>query len=471
MRYLIAALLLVAPFLRAEDLFVRPDGGSYGSENGADWSNAFDGFADVAWGSGAGQVGAGDTLWIAGGTYLTRLIPGASGTTDNYLRIWRATAGDSACTSAAGWSAGFDAQVIIDITDQNESSIEAATGRDWIWISGRTRAGARPQFSSYGIEIRQAENLSAGRAGVEWYGVCNNWVFEYIHVKGPGGPTGYDFTQGVRGFDLSPTSAGANVTIRNCAVSGTVNGVYLLSISDGLIEGCEFYDIISNDALSSLHENVVYIQGACDDWIFRDNWFWNFEAEGIYHAGPDESDRYRWEIYNNVAHSGHAGGYSRFFEVDLQKYTLGAIYDHKIYGNTVVALHYGIRAGGGDLANIGTGNTAYNNVFFDMGEATSEIPSPFTHDYNAAENDLGETHDLVLAADPFTNSAELDFTLAAGSALIDEGIALGAGYYALDALGNARGTLWDIGAYEYVGSQPTTGRNRPSTKARKLLLR
>lgn len=66
-------LVTVFSVVSAEDLYVRPNGGNYGSEDGSDWSNAFDGFNDVQWGSGTGKVGAGDTLWIAGGTYTQYL--------------------------------------------------------------------------------------------------------------------------------------------------------------------------------------------------------------------------------------------------------------------------------------------------------------------------------------------------------------------------------------------------------------
>lgn len=50
----------------AETLYVRPEGGSYGAEDGTSYANAFDGFEDMVWGAGAGQIGAGDTLIVCG---------------------------------------------------------------------------------------------------------------------------------------------------------------------------------------------------------------------------------------------------------------------------------------------------------------------------------------------------------------------------------------------------------------------
>ena len=57
----------------AETFYVRPNGGAYGTENGSSWANAFDGWTDIVWGSGAGQLGAGDTLYVGAGNYSQRV--------------------------------------------------------------------------------------------------------------------------------------------------------------------------------------------------------------------------------------------------------------------------------------------------------------------------------------------------------------------------------------------------------------
>ena len=45
----------------ASDWFARPEGGSYGSEDGSSYLNAWDGLQNVVWG--LGGVQAGDTLY------------------------------------------------------------------------------------------------------------------------------------------------------------------------------------------------------------------------------------------------------------------------------------------------------------------------------------------------------------------------------------------------------------------------
>jgi hypothetical protein len=62
------------------------------------------------------RIGPGDTVWIGGGTYTNTIIPRGNGTAANPIQIKRAVSWEAACTAAAGWGAGFDAQVVIDKT-------------------------------------------------------------------------------------------------------------------------------------------------------------------------------------------------------------------------------------------------------------------------------------------------------------------------------------------------------------------
>src|SRR5438067_11247620 len=51
--------VLSATNVHAANWYVRPNGGSYGSQNGTSWSNAYNGFGSIAWAS----VICGDTIW------------------------------------------------------------------------------------------------------------------------------------------------------------------------------------------------------------------------------------------------------------------------------------------------------------------------------------------------------------------------------------------------------------------------
>jgi len=125
---LFQAMILQAAY--GENLYVRPNGGSYGSEDGSDWGNAFDGFSDVRWGSGSGALGAGDTLYVAGGNYSQSLNFGASGSGSSRITIKRATAGDHGTNT--GWSSSYDSQVVM-----NQCYIYT-DGRDYVTVDGVT---------------------------------------------------------------------------------------------------------------------------------------------------------------------------------------------------------------------------------------------------------------------------------------------------------------------------------------------
>lgn len=99
----------------AETFYVRPLAGEYGSEDGSDYDNAFDGFGDISWGGGAGNVGAADTLYVCGVHYETNddnLTVGASGTSGNVITIRGDCSGDNGLiiTGANHWgSSGWTA--------------------------------------------------------------------------------------------------------------------------------------------------------------------------------------------------------------------------------------------------------------------------------------------------------------------------------------------------------------------------
>jgi len=78
MRYgfiVIALFFLFAPSANAATWYVRPAEGTYGSENGTSYANAYKGFGDISWGS--GSVNAGDTLYVCGSFDLDSVDGGA----------------------------------------------------------------------------------------------------------------------------------------------------------------------------------------------------------------------------------------------------------------------------------------------------------------------------------------------------------------------------------------------------------
>lgn len=87
-------IFLIAHPVWAATLYVRPASGEYGDEDGSTYAAAFDGFADIAWGESAGQVGPGDTLYICG-THNETLWVGDSGSAGQPIIIRGDYVGDA----------------------------------------------------------------------------------------------------------------------------------------------------------------------------------------------------------------------------------------------------------------------------------------------------------------------------------------------------------------------------------------
>jgi len=113
--------IIITQTALAETLYVR----SSGSGNGSSWANAFGGFSAVSWGTGSGKLGAGDTLYVAGGNYGS-LRFGASGSNGNKIIIKKATVNEHGTNT--GWNSSYDSQIIM-------SSINT-DGLDYITVDG-----------------------------------------------------------------------------------------------------------------------------------------------------------------------------------------------------------------------------------------------------------------------------------------------------------------------------------------------
>ena len=91
--FLTLLIIILTSQTYAAEWFVRPSGGSYGSENGTSYSNAWDGLGNVIWGTNGVQ--AGDTLYVCGLhlRHYTSHPPGSllwdigSGTSGNRITI------------------------------------------------------------------------------------------------------------------------------------------------------------------------------------------------------------------------------------------------------------------------------------------------------------------------------------------------------------------------------------------------
>lgn len=427
---LIILFLALCSVVHAANFYVRPNGGSYGSENGADWTNAFDGFTDINW---AG-VSAGDTVWVAGGTYTQDLSPTASGSSGNVIAVRRARADAVACTGADGWSAGFDATVT-----QNDVGIVINGNYSYITISGRTTSAG----GSHGWHI-SFKGTTTGQA--IWMGSAINSDFvtvEYMDVEGPGDVI-YTGDSG-RGADLTPLSGGSSDwLLSHVKIWDWETGIQIVGMSAVIMEYIEMYDMSAVNS-DDYHPNGI-ITWSAPDCIVR---------YSLFHKGP----------------GGHPCGEGIFFEQN------GESTDWQIYGN----LFYDMDEPQWKAIEITSAVGAiqvYNNTFVNISNGslyTSDSPSAVgglwknNLNYLSSDNTIGTAANNMesVTSAIFVDFAAKNFHIVDTVAALyprDKGADLGAPWNVdRDGVNRGEGAAWDVGAYEYAGGGAATSASLSGT--------
>jgi hypothetical protein len=436
MKKLFAALIFLPLTLLASDWYVRPN--SAGGNSGTDWSNAWDP-SSINW----SKVSAGDTVWLAGGSYNSLNIS-QSGASGNVLKIYRATSADPTPTSAAGWDSSFDSQVQLTYLGIPSSS--------HIAVNGRTQYGilvSIPQDGGNGIEADSSEvNVT-------------DLSFYDIDVLGPYDGPNKPASNVVIGWKMSPSNGTlSNVLFDHCRIRGVDTGLHCLA-SNVTIQYCTIQDVTADN--STDHPDVAYSYPS-PNMVWRYNSIINCDVDGVFF---EYGGAVNFQFYGNIYYS-TTNHYIAF----KQGYSYGPVL---IANNTFQSpnpANYGfLTATGADMAS---GSVIYNNIFYN-GSNEMSGQDGVTSDYNAYNylslNGYGwpsnEPHSFTFLLDPFI--AIPAFTEPVGTignfhllplyeALFQRGIALAAdGYLNKDMDGNTRGSggAWTVGAYQYVTANPT----------------
>ena len=423
--FAVCLLFWFAPPARAANLYVRPNGSGYGTGNGTDWSNAFNGFSGIAWAA----IRPGDTLWVAGGTYTQILHIGASGSAGNPITINRVLKTDAVPTSAAGWNSAYDSQVVIN-TPVSTSLIFIDNGvGSYVAIDGRVDSGIYLPYKD-------------GGSGVELNGSADftNITVKHLEAAGPGPITQ---TSDTRGFDFTTQGTISNITVSHCSAHNSDTLMQFTRSVNLVVEYCDLHDAGAVNA-ATYHPNTIYV-GTANNATIRYNQLHNIDVEGIFFG---DSGNNGVKIYGNVFYQGTSAPNSgRGIEID----NAGDAMSFQIYNNVFANLPLApIR-----MSGVGSSGSVTNNIFWNSGGVTYQN---LTHDYNLSSDATagGEAHGLANAANPFVNSTgNGDFHLKAGSNAINKGTAL-AVEFNQDIDSHTRGAdgTWDIGAYEYTSGAP-----------------
>jgi hypothetical protein len=426
---------------------------------GTTWSNAWGELDQINWSC----VQPGDTVWLAGGTYTHGFAVGASGTANKLIYIARVLSTDTVATTAAGWNAAFDSQVLVTNTTANNDNSGCNAGDvlcfnstslgNYTYWDGRVDSGILLQTSNIS-GLSPTNNTTLGQSALDLGtasgdpGTGNNHdiTFNSIDFAGPAGPSSYNHLS----YDaaVQVLNVTGNVLITNCRIHGANDNVNISGSSGVIFDHTKFYDNVDGPN-SAGHANMVQYAGN-DNITFRYNEWWNWAVEGIMVWTPSGS----LYVYGNVFHDPDNSGYPSVIQANNT--TAGPLY---FYNNTIanVSGYCVFRpAGSGGWA---TNSQARNNLYWNSDVCIQTAPDS---DYDAYYNDLAssnqsrlgisetetvsqdESNACAIPAAPFADEATGDFELISNTVA---GENLGAPYN-IDKDGNVR-TTWTRGAYEY----------------------
>jgi len=373
--------------------------------DGLSWSTAWNSLDDIT-------LSAGQTVWMAAGTYPSSHLLPWSGTAGNPVTYKAATAGSHG--TATGWNAatmavdGAAGPVILN----GGFNLNYDAPRQNITLDGQVRASL-----SSGHGIRCINGSYGDRAGIFAGGEVHNLTIRYVELGDP-----------------VSLNVGGNID----GIQGKGNGL--------LVEYCFVHD--SDNKGADHGDGCQWIWGA--NLVFRFNLFRHC-GQHIY-MGEDTLGCQNVQIYYNVfdnRDSGSGGAAGWFLNPGGP--TSGPVSGWTVYNNTVNlnglghSSYYVIYPA--NLPSL----TLKNNAFYDVG--VTEVGST-VHSFNGYDNaSTGacssiptETGRLVAADLGFVSASTGDYRLTSGSPLRGVGTAVS---LTMDILGNTVPAVPDIGAFQF----------------------
>lgn len=407
---------------QAANWYVRPSGGS---GSGTSWTAAWNGFNGINWAS----VSAGDTIWVAGGTFTSALSPGKSGTSGARIAVRRARSDSTECTGAAGWSASYGST----INQNGITGISATTTTSYITISGRTTATG----GSNGWVIT---NTSLGGVGIDLMGGTTNYLLiEYIDVVGGVHTTTSISNSDSRGINDRGGDS-TDHTYSHVNVRGFCSTIYVCGVTNFVFEYGSMYDISPTDIGPSCHPNTIYIGWRMNHGIVRYNKFYSNDGEGVvWSDGTGNGPWDDWKLYGNLFYDLNLG-YSKAMGIQEATVTNLKIWNNTFYNNYATLYN-------SDGGTCGTGSENRNNIGggnITCGTASNNL-------------DPSDAMFLNLAARDFhiVSTTGTGYPRNAGTTLSSDGYI----NYDRDLVLRGGDGTWDIGAFEFKSTG--TGNIKP----------
>ncbi len=426
---------------------------------GTTWTNAWSGMDQINWSC----VQPGDTVWLAGGTYTNGFVAGASGTAQKPIYVARVLSTDTVATSAPGWSAAFDSQVVVTNTTANNTNSGCNAGDilcfnktplgNYTYWDGRVDSGILLQTSNI-AGLSPTNNTSIGQAaadigtgsGANGTGKNHDITFNNVDFAGPAGAT--EYTHMSYDAAIQVLNVTGNVLFTNCRFHGGNENVNISGSAGVIFDHCKFYDNIAGSG-SAGHGNQVQYAGN-QNVTFRYNEWWNWNVEGIM-VWTQSGALY---VYGNVFHDADNTGYPSVIQANNT--TAGPLY---FYNNTIANVSGFCVFRPANAIGWTSDSQARNNLYWNSDVCVQSAPGS---DYDGVYNDLAssnqtklgisetttvsqdEANACIVSSMPFTDEATGDFHLTSNT---PSGENVGAPYN-VDKDGNVR-TTWTRGAYEY----------------------
>ena len=404
------------------------DKNANGLNNGTSWTNAWQSIGNVQWST----LGAGDTLFISGGTtstiYNETITVGASGNPNGLLVITK------------GRTSGHNGEVILD--GGNTGFGIYVQGDEYIKVSDLTirnmDLGARILDPANVIRIENCNMYNLHGGGIDI--------------------SGYNGTYNTDQLD--------SVFIVNCSViSHETNGDQTDGIDIAYCQNIFITDsYVSVDNVGEAHTDIIQTYQIARNITIKRNRLENLIDKTLNPTSGANGlmmDKLIGTITidNNVIRTPNfnagAGICAALFAYSQSNPPLVYFYNNTcIWDNATNAFSFG-----SSNYPVASGSRYKNNIFYSTGLTGGTDPVNFgPNSCSNVSNNIYHSSAGIGTVDQTAHHCtptqclldpETDWTLQAGSAAIDAGEDLGSEYQ-LDRAGNLRTGIWDMGAYEYI---------------------
>lgn len=426
-----------------EDFFIRA-GATAGSNAGTTWANAYTNLGSVSW-------VRGNTYFLAGGSYTGGVAIACATNGSLWVQLKKASAAIN--SSDAGWSSAYGSDVAT-ITGPLDVS------NHWTLVSGITGAGT----NGHGIKINPTAQSTCMTVGD---GV-NHVTLAGLELRG----SGFNVSSNVfDGLYWAHTASAKGLSVSNCWIHEvtrngftTGNAVGTSWSDPGLTWSANVISETGGCLDPNQHGQGMQISYNADDAyiLIERSVFRNVVGSAmISYLGGDLANHRFSRIINNVFTMTALGTYFGLSPGVIWAHDSARAATNFLVANNTV---YGVGTNSTTLAQFALqstnliGNALVNNVwescyFSATNQGFQSVSNNAYYTNAGAGVPSGTAGQVDGSATTFTDAAGGDFSLASGGYAVGSGVDLSS-IFTTDITGATRSAPWDIGAYEFDGSEP-----------------